>query len=241
MKRINIKEKLVQIDVALDSIVLGDFDSIAEFTAKRNRRPDEPNYAKYGAFYRSNYERGILIYHLIRKFKLKSFLEVGFGRGYGTMCAAKAMVDNGDDGKVYTIDPNLSEEYVKGLTGIFPHEWFKNINFYCGKSGDVLAGELKDMQVDFAYIDGDHSYAATKLDWELVKDRNWKFVLFDDYHTNPPSPDIECKRLIDEIEFPNKELIIMDRRMFLDERGKSDDEIDYGQVLLTAPGIEVEW
>ena len=39
--------------------------------------------------------------------------------------------------------------------------------------------------------------------------------------------------LIDEIEGYDKELIIGDRRIFLDDRGKSDSEIDYGQVLVT--------
>jgi hypothetical protein len=43
--------------------------------------------------------------------------------------------------------------------------------------------------------------------------------------------------LIDEIDDPSKELIIMDRRMFFDDRQLSDDQIDYGQVLLTHPGV----
>ena len=39
--------------------------------------------------------------------------------------------------------------------------------------------------------------------------------------------------MIDEIEDESKELIIMDRRIFLDDRRKTDEEINYGQVLLT--------
>jgi len=45
--------------------------------------------------------------------------------------------------------------------------------------------------------------------------------------------DIECSKLINEIEDESKELIIMDRRIFFDDRRLSDEEIDYGQVLLT--------
>ena len=44
---------------------------------------------------------------------------------------------------------------------------------------------------------------------------------------------IDCSNLIDQIEDESKELIIMDRRIFLDDRGYTDEKIDYGQVLLT--------
>ena len=44
---------------------------------------------------------------------------------------------------------------------------------------------------------------------------------------------IECAKVIDEIDGYNKELIIMDRRIFFDDRRIPDDEIDYGQVLIT--------
>ena len=44
-----------------------------------------------------------------------------------------------------------------------------------------------------------------------------------------------CAKAIDEIEGLEKELIIMDRRIFLDDRLMKDEEIDYGQVLITSP------
>ncbi len=49
-------------------------------------------------------------------------------------------------------------------------------------------------------------------------------------------PGIQCSQLIDEVDDPSKELIIMDRRMFFDDRQLPDDKIDYGQVLLSKPG-----
>ena len=45
--------------------------------------------------------------------------------------------------------------------------------------------------------------------------------------------DIEVSSVVDGIEDKSKELIIMDRRIFLDDRGYTDDQIDYGQVLIT--------
>jgi hypothetical protein len=46
------------------------------------------------------------------------------------------------------------------------------------------------------------------------------------------SQDIECAKAIDEIDDFEKELIIMDRRIFFDDRRIPDEEIDYGQVLI---------
>lgn len=236
MRTVGIKQKLEEMGVAVDGIVMGDFDRIGKFTAERDRKPDDPNYKRYGAFYRANYERGILVYYLIRQRALTSFLEVGFGRGYVTFCAAMAFHDAGIAGKVVTIDPALDQQWVQALSQVLNKDWFKYVQFVKGTSQEVLP--TLSEAFDMVYIDGEHSYAGTKHDWELTKDRWNSLCLFDDYHL-PSKQDkdtIECSRLIDEIDDPSKELIIMDRRMFFDDRRFTDDQIDYGQVLLTKPG-----
>jgi len=237
VKKIDIRNKLEEIGVSLDSVIMGDFDYIGEFTAKRDRKKDDANYKRYGAFYRANYERGILIYYLIRQYNLSSLLEIGFGRGYATFCAARAFHDAGIPGKIVTIDPALDEKYVQALQTVFPKEWFDYVTFMRGRSQDVLP--KTDGHFDMVYIDGDHSYQATKSDWEMTKDKYDKFLLFDDYHL-PSKEDkgtIQCSSAIDEVDDPSKELIIMDRRMFFDDRRFTDEQIDYGQVLLTKEGV----
>jgi hypothetical protein len=232
MRTIRIDKKLEEMGVALDSIQMGDFDYIGEFTAKRDRKPGDPNYKKAGAFYRSNYERGILIYYLIRQYNLSSMLEIGFGRGYATFCAARAFHDAGIVGKITTIDPVVDEKYLTMLQNVFPQDWFKSINFCRGTSEQALP-TIKE-NYDLVYIDGDHSYAGTKHDWEKTKDKWNKFLLFDDYHLpSKDDPGIKCSQLIDEVDDPSKELIIMDRRMFFDDRRLPDEQVDYGQVLLS--------
>lgn len=234
MRKIIIQEKLKEMGVHIDDIVMGDFDVIGEYTAKKNRTPDKESYKTAGCFFRPNYERGILMYYLTRKNEFNSVLEIGFGRGYATMCMAKAMCDHGIDGKITTVDPNLNEEFLQQLGKIFPREWFEKINFV-KSTGDQFYKSNPDEIFDFVYIDGDHRYEAVKNDWEYAKTHFKKFVLFDDYEVSDKIiQDIECKKVIDDIEGYEKELIIMDRRMFFDDRRIPDDEIEYGQVLISS-------
>ena len=234
INKIHIREKFKQLGVNIDDLKLGDFDQIGEMTAKKRRDPGTDLYNNVGAFFRPNYERGLLIYTLIRKYNLKSYLEVGFGRGYSCLCAAFALSENGG-GSIVTVDPNLNEDFLNNLAKSCPKDWFSMIRFINGKSQEFLADEKQaNEKYDLIYIDGDHTYAATKRDWELCKDKYNNFLIFDDYHLpGKVQKDIECSNLIDQIEDDSKELIIMDRRIFLDDRGYTDDQIDYGQVLIT--------
>lgn len=241
MRRVDIKDKLRELDVTVEGITLGDFDIIGEMTARKARAPDDPGYARFGAFFRPNYERGILLYHLIRSSGARTVLEVGFGRGYGALCAAKAFHDSGVSGVVTSVDPapagcrtdaelrQLDAAYRQAFPGLWPH-----VELRVGRSQDQL--RLMQGPWDLVYIDGDHSYEGTRSDWELVRDRWARHVLFDDYHLpSKDDPGIRCSRAIDEIvpEGFTKELVITDRRLFCDDRGLRDDQVDYGQVLLT--------
>tara|TARA_B110000211_G_scaffold214996_1_gene256865 strand:- start:7 stop:714 length:708 start_codon:yes stop_codon:yes gene_type:complete len=233
MNKIGIVDKLTELGFALGDLTLGDFDVIGEWCAKKQRSSDSELYKKAGAFFRPNYERGILIYSLILEYDIKSFLEIGFGRGYGTLCAAMAMQENGG-GTITTIDPNFDQNHIERLKQAFPKDWFDMINFVSGFSQNYLFEH--DDNFDFIYVDGDHRYEAVKRDWELCENRYNKILLFDDYipaEASNSQEDIECSKVIDGIEDDSKELIIMDRRIFLDDRKIPDDEINYGQVLLT--------
>lgn len=242
----HIHQKLEDLGVSHDSVIMGDFDYIGEYTAKRRRDPSEENYKKYGAFFRSNYERGILIYYLIRSLNMTSFLEVGFGRGYATFCAAKAFHDSGINGKIVTIDPKFDKEHLNNLQQVFPQDWFKMIKFVQGSSSEALPQLTETF--DLVYIDGDHSYHGTKSDWEKSKDKTAKAILFDDYHFSTKNdPGIQCSQAINEIDFASAgfeppECIRLDRRMFFDDRRFSDEQVDYGQVLAIRQGITLnEW
>lgn len=245
MKQINIKDKLEEIGMPVESLSLGDFDRIGEFTAKKARDPNSELYNKVGCFFRPNYERGLLIYSLIKTYKLESYLEIGFGRGFSAICAAKAMHELGNGGKVYTVDIQFDEKQMNLIKQAFPSDWLSHVVAVKGPSQQVLEEVFKRVpKFDFVYIDGDHRAEAVKSDWEQVKDKWERFCLFDDYHLpTKKEADIECASVIDAIDHPKKELIILDRRIFVDDRNIADQDIDYGQVLLTGelPQILNDW
>lgn len=240
MKIIHIKDKLEEIGFQLENLSLGDIDVIGEVCAKKCRNPSEPLYRQVGAFYRPNYERGILVYALIRTFKLNSVLEIGTGRGMVTFCAAKAFSDMGIKGRIMTIDAKPDEQFFENVKRVFPSEWFDMIEFIKGDSTSVL-NELNrrgTQPFDLVYVDGDHSYEGTKSDLTLTQPLCSAVMLCDDYHLpSKNDPGIKCAKAIDEFDhaslgFRDPELIRMDRRIFFDDRRLNDDSIDYGQVLL---------
>ena len=232
MKKIFIKEKLKNIGFELENISLGDFDIIGEYTAKKARDPTSELFKSAGCFFRPNYERGILLYSLVSTFNIESYLEIGFGRGYSSLCVAKAMCDLGIDGKITTIDPALDEDFISNLTKFYPKEWFDKIKFIKGTSSSVMSSVKEEF--DLIYIDGDHRYDAVKSDWEMTKNLYKKFIIFDDYHLpGVEQKDIDVASVVDDIDDETKELIITDRRIFFDDRQIADDDINYGQVILT--------
>lgn len=246
MRKILIQDKLNELGVSLNDISLGDFDYIGEYTAKKVRDKNSELYHKVGSVFRPNYERGILIHSLITKFKLQSYLEVGFGRGFSALCAAKALCEIGSPGKVITVDPVVDEQQLKIIQATMPKEWIEKIEFKKGMSQQALPQVLSEnSSFDFIYVDGDHRAAAVQADWEMVKGHWTRFCLFDDYHfptKTSDTKDIEVASVIDKIDWEqhhaSAEVVILDRRIFFDDRRISDQDIDYGQVLVTKRYVE---
>ncbi len=234
-KTLNIKDKLAEIGTPVEGISLGEFDYIAEPTAKKMRDPGSELWRTAGAFFKPNLERGLLIYSLITKYKLTSYHEIGFGSGYSEICAAKAFADLKNDGQVMVIDPVIDDNHMNMLGQMFPPDWMNRIQIARAKSQDVLP-RIQD-KYDFVYVDGDHVAPAVRSDWEGVKDIWSCFCLFDDWHiAKGTDPMIQVHEALEEVEQPKdtrSELIIMDRRIFNDDRKWSDEKVSYGQLLLT--------
>lgn len=160
--------------------------------------PVNPNHSEGGIV---NYERGMLLYALITKYKPKTVLEIGTAEGYSTLCMAWAMTDNKINGKIFTVDPKShyqsiersiileNEKIIKEKLSteelwekFAESEWIKKIQVITGYAGEVLNNNIFP-KIEFGYIDGAHFYEAVKHDfYKFLKLSDKEFVmLFDDY------------------------------------------------------------
>ena len=170
-----------------------------------------------------NYERGILLYSLIAKYKPKNVLEIGTAEGYSALCMAWAMTDYDINGRIFTIDPkpfdvpikreitweeNPKYESImlstKELWNKFANkEWIKKIEVLTGFSGEILQKKTKEFpKMNMGFIDGHHTYEAVIHDfYAFLQTTSENFsLLFDDYRYHV---DVNVSKAINEEIVPN--------------------------------------
>ena len=193
-----------------------------------------------------NYERGILLYSLIAKYKPKNVLEIGTAEGYSTLCMAWAMTDYNINGKIFTIDPkpfdvpverNVTwEDNPKHDTVMLSRrelwnkfadkEWIKKIEVLTGFSGEVLQKNTKLPKMDMGFIDGSHVYEAVIHDFyaflEIASESF--YLLLDDY---VPNENDGVTKTIDEEVAPNFDIALIqtNAKEQRKESGESQDEL----------------
>lgn len=228
MKIINIRDtKVINYDLKF-------FEKVGSLTAIRRR--------VNGEYYQANFERGMLLYHLALKLKPEKILELGTGRGYASLCMARAMNENRETKKDLEIDTidivrddmqqlwltkdGMQKTTLSELMKKAYPQGMRRIIFYTGKTSMIKNWNKK---YDLVYIDAGHDYVDVKEDWKnvnrLINDNS--VIVFDDYSPK----DFGVKKLVDEIDGFNKALIIMDRQIFPDDR--KNVVVDYGQVIIS--------
>ena len=195
-----------------------------------------------------NYERGILLYSLIAKYKPKNVLEIGTAEGYSTLCMAWAMVDHDINGKIFTIDPkpfdtpiereitweknpehNTVSLSTKELWNKFADkEWIKKIEVLTGFSGEILQKKTNELpKMDMGFIDGHHAYEAVIHDfYAFLQTASENFyLLFDDYN---PNENRDVTKVINEEVVPNFDvtLIKTNAKQQRKETNESENELD---------------
>ena len=194
----------------------------------------------------TNYERGILLYSLIAKYKPKNVLEIGTAEGYSTLCMAWAMTDYNINGKIFTIDPkpfdvpverNVTwEDNPKHDTVMLSrrelwnkfadNEWIKKIEVLTGFSGEVLQKNTELPKMDMGFIDGSHVYEAVVHDfYAFLEVASESFhLLFDDY---VPNENDGVTKTIDEEVAPNFDITLIqtNAKEQRKESGESPDEL----------------
>lgn len=152
-------------------------------------------------------EHGLLLYKLIRQsfncVDTPIVLDVGTARGFSAIIMARAISDMNLHGEIYTIDVLKHDELLdwhadkqrpdEPLASIptsrfriwdrwYPDEASK-ISVITGKSYKVL-NDWKHGPIDFAFLDGSHTYETVKQELELL-DRLMSqtgVLILDDYH-----------------------------------------------------------
>jgi predicted O-methyltransferase YrrM len=109
-----------------------------------------------------------LLYFLARSAHAKTIVEIGVAEGSTSFPLLKAASETG--GIVHSVDPskNSGPEAVDMVRRNNLNQWWR---FHNIESDAFFAEDGKDLIIDFAYIDGDHSYAGIESDTRHVWER----------------------------------------------------------------------
>jgi hypothetical protein len=245
MRRVDVKDKVAELLPHPP-----DWDRFLRLgnLTKLRVRPD-------GSFYRANFESGVLLYALVRRFRPRVILDIGTGRGFSALSTAMALCDGGIDGRVVTVDvrgydeeqewpidlghgPRVARLSLREVwEGHVEPSLIERVERRQGSSEAVLGALIAGghLRAGLVYIDADHSWRGVRHDYLaslMLVDVPFRMLL-DDYH--PGSDLYGVRRLVDgEIarDF-EPEAIFTDRRWCGEERaGIPLQQADYAQVLV---------
>ena len=133
-------------------------------------------------------QSGWALHGLVRAMRPEVSVEIGSAHGWSTCLIALALEQN-VKGKLYAIDPHLPNDWsdpnpdrsLDALRGNLKATGLARRVHIIRKTTADAAGELPD-RIDFAFVDGDHSFEGVKMDWEILLPRlgPWSIVVFHD-------------------------------------------------------------
>ena len=119
---------------------------------------------------------GNVLFSLVQAQAPEVVLEIGSARGRSACCMAQACRMNGR-GKVYAIDPHRANAWTDPGTNGETLEFFRDrlrdygLEPWCEIIVQTSADAAKQWHrpIDFFFIDGDHTYAGVRQDFELFQ------------------------------------------------------------------------
>ncbi len=108
------------------------------------------------------------MYHLVKALKPRLMAEIGTYYAGTTEIIARALLANGNDGRIVTIDP-YGAERVPGILQEWPEQLRQRVIFSPANSMQFFI-ELDQVkpQLDMAFIDGNHSYGFAFYDLNMA-------------------------------------------------------------------------
>jgi len=158
-------------------------------------------------------DSGDLLYGLARSMKPEVCVEIGSARGKSACSIGLALQENGR-GKLFAIDPHRSTDWNDSRSVDTFDVMRRNLE-RLKLTGQVEILRMTSVEaakgwttpIDMLFIDGDHSYAGVKRDWEMFVPhvREFGVVIFHDtiWDVRPPAdwarPDMGVPRFVDEL------------------------------------------
>ncbi len=189
-------------------------------------------------FHDWNYRHPAILYALMRSLKPKVAVEIGSYRGYAACYMSRALQENGS-GHLYAID-----DFSEGMQKKYDvSHWQANLEA-CGVRdfaticvGKSSLSELWPETVDFAYVDGWHSFKQTRYDFIMAANRGAECICLDDItSTVGPSMFIQFIREEYRKEWDVCE-IYRDCGLAICVRKKPKPPVTFSQELPNHPGV----
>lgn len=193
-------------------------------------------------FHDWHYDHPRILYALIRSTKPNTAIEIGTYRSYAACYMARALQEN-NTGHLYCVDNFSLTDHAKRYGDPEKH-WNDNLAA-CGVRNWVtlLKGDSDKVKwpdsVDFAYIDGWHSYDAVRYDFEECEKRGAKCICLDDT-INSVGPRLWMNE-VRAIHKKNWSVIDIpaDNGLSICVRNQKHIDVTFSQELPNNPGVDL--
>jgi len=115
----------------------------------------------------STYEDYVFLYGLVALLRPGRIVETGTNFGASSIVMATACKHMGHACRIDTVELSM-EKANKAMLQIGEAGLADRISVFVGPSGEVLKKLQGDSKYDFAFVDGDHTYAGCKSDLALA-------------------------------------------------------------------------
>ena len=153
--------------------------------------------------------------HLLERRRLRTVVEIGTHRG-GTLWAWCQVAE--PDALIVSIDLDLPDHEKIQASQLLELARARQalrllrLDSHDEETLEALQAELRGRQIDFLFIDGDHSYDGVRLDYEMygpLVDRGG-LIAFHDVLPHPHAPECEVERFWREIRGDFRHIELLD-------------------------------